>query len=172
MGEPITLTAEELEEKIKEAVSKAVADKETELKKQHGTEMASLRTSKDAEWKKKLDDAVAEANLSADDKAKKKFEEEQKAKEEELAELRAYKKSGELEKKLIEKGLPTFFKNDSRLLNASEENIESVIETITGEFKQFSPNGGAKISTNVGTGAGKTPKSEQEKKFEAFRNVR
>ena len=65
MENQITLTEEELEQKITEAVSKAVADKTTELEKQHNSAMAQQRVKADEEKKKAVEKAVAEASLSA-----------------------------------------------------------------------------------------------------------
>ena len=69
MENQITLTEEELEQKITEAVSKAVADKTTELEKQHNSAMAQQRVKADEEKKKAVEKAVAEASLSAEQKA-------------------------------------------------------------------------------------------------------
>ena len=48
----------------------------------------------------------------------------------ELAELRQFKKNAVLSEKLKKEGLPDFFKNDTRLLNAEDGNIDKVIKDI------------------------------------------
>ena len=150
------ITEEEMQKRIDEAVAKREAD----LKKQHDADFAEARKRAKEEQDRAIEKAVAESKLTAEQKAQKDFEEKQKAQEQELNELRAYKKSGELEKKLVEKGLPTFFKNDSRLINAKDEEVESVISTIEADYKATLPTQeGARVSTNLGGGK---PSSEEE----------
>jgi hypothetical protein len=153
-NETITLTAEELDEKIKDAVEKAVAETTETLNKKHSDEMAQQRKKAKADTEKAVEQAVANANLSAEEQAAKKIEEERRAEQEELAQLRLEKKINDRANKLKEKGLPDFFKNDSRLLNANDEEVDSVIATIEKEYKGSLPQG-ATVSTNVsGTSTG------------------
>ena len=152
-NETITLTAEELDEKIKDAVEKAVAETTETLNKKHSDEMAQQRKKAKADTEKAVEQAVANANLSAEEQAAKKIEEERRAEQEELAQLRLEKKINDRANKLKERGLPDFFKNDSRLLNATDEEVEGVISTIEKEYKGSLPQG-ATVSTNVsGTSA-------------------
>ena len=167
----IELTEEELQSKIDEAVKKATAEQETELKKKHDSEMAQLRISAKEEKEKAVKKAQDEANLSAEEKAKKELEEKQKqadeqhkAELEELEKLRLEKKINDRAKKLTDKGLPEFLKNDVRLLNAEEEKVDEVIETIEKEYKSVLPKG-AVVNTNV-RGGGQAP----DDKFAQFRN--
>ena len=169
MTEPLTLTEEELQTKIDEAVKKAVADKTTELEKKHNEAMAQQRIKADDEKKKAVDKAVAEANLSAEQKAQKELEEQRKLDQEELAQLRLEKKVNDRASKLKEKGLPDFFKNDSRLLNAEDEQVDEVIKVISEEYKSVLPKG-ATVSTNVDIST-KATKSEAEKELERMRNL-
>lgn len=104
--EEITLTEEELQKRIDDAVSK----KTEEIKAENDEKFASYRKKRDEQEQKAVAKAVEDAKLSTEDLEKKKHEEENKQKEEELAELRAFKKSATLEAKLTEKGLPSFFK--------------------------------------------------------------
>lgn len=69
--EKLELTQEELDAKIAEAVSKAVADKESEMTAKHNSDMANLRTKAKADQEKAVKDAVDNANLTAEEKAKK-----------------------------------------------------------------------------------------------------
>lgn len=147
-NETITLTAEELDEKIKDAVEKAVAETTETLNKKHSDEMAQQRKKAKADTEKAVEQAVANANLSAEEQAAKKIEEERRAEQEELAQLRLEKKINDRANKLKERGLPDFFKNDSRLLNATDEEVEGVITTIEKEYKGSLPQG-ATVSTNV-----------------------
>ena len=167
----IELTEEELQAKIDEAVNKAKADTETELKKKHDSEMAQLRISAKEEKEKAIKKAQDEANLSAEEKAKKELEEKQKQAEEqhkaeleELEKLRLEKKINDRAKKLTDKGLPDFLKNDVRLLNAEDDKVDEVIETIEKEYKSVLPKG-AVVNTNVRGGG-----QPNDDKFAQFRN--
>lgn len=156
--EEITLTEEELQKRIDDAVSK----KTEEIKAENDEKFASYRKKRDEQEQKAVAKAVEDAKLSTEDLEKKKHEEENKQKEEELAELRAFKKSAILEAKLTEKGLPSFFKNDSRLLNSKDEEIDDVITTIESEYRAVVPKTqGATINTNLGGGKEKTPEETQ-----------
>lgn len=166
--ETITLTADELDEKIKDAVEKAVAETTETLNKKHSDEMAQQRKKAKADTEKAVEQAVANANLSAEEQAAKKIEEERRAEQEELAQLRLEKKINDRANKLKEKGLPDFFKNDSRLLNATNEEVDSVIATIEKEYKGSLPQG-ATVSTNV-SGAS-TSGSGQQTELERVRKL-
>ena len=165
MEENLTLptTAEEMRKAIDEAVQKAVADKTNELVKKHNDEMAQYRVKAKNDQDQAVQKAIAEANLTAEQKAQKELEEQRKADQEELAQLRLEKKVNDRSKKLVEKGLPDFFKNDSRLLTAEDDKVDEVIDTIEKEYKSVLPKG-ATVSTNVGGG---TP--NQQDKFAQFR---
>ena len=154
--EQITLTEEELQAKIEQAVKKAVTEKETELTKSHNEAMAQQRIKADDEKKRAVEKAVAEANLTAEEKAKKELEEKTKADQEELIALRLEKKVNDRAKKLNDKGLPEFFKNDSRLLNAEDDKVDEIIGVIKQEYESTLPKG-ATVSTNVKGGGDATP---------------
>ena len=164
-----TFTEEELKAKIEEEVKKAVAEKETELKKKHDSEMATLRIQAKEEKEKAVKKAQEDANLSAEEKAAQKIEEERKAERAELEQLRLEKKINDRANKLKEKGLPDFFKNDSRLLSADESGVDEVINTIEKEYKGSLPQG-AVVDTNVkGKGAG--GKSQEDAELERVRKL-
>lgn len=165
--EEIKMTQEELDAKIKEAVEKATAEKEAEFKKTHDTEMAQLRLKAKAEKEEAVKKAQEEANLTAEEKAKKKLEEEQKAKEdeykaehEELEQLRLEKKVHDRAEKLVKVGLPNFLKNDMRLLNADDDKVDEVINTIKAEYDEANPKK-ANIDTNVHGGEHKSPEQAE-----------
>lgn len=143
-----------IEQKVNEATEKANA--------KHNSDMAQMRQKYDADLKK----AKEQANLSAEELANQRAKEQQEANEKELNELRSYKKTTELSQKLAKEGLPDFLKNDSRLLNAEDGNVDKVIKTIKGEFEQSLPKG-ARHSTVVQTQTnGSTPSGDA--KQEAF----
>lgn len=155
----------ELEKEKQNAVAKAIAEKELELKKKHDSEMADQRIKAKAEKEDAIKKAEENAKLSADEKAKKEFEEQRKKEQEELEQLRFEKKLNERKEKLVKAGVPEVFKNDSRLVNAKDEDVESVIKTIASDWKGLLPSG-ATITTNVV--GGNTPPSDE---FSQFRNL-
>ena len=169
MTDTTTFTEEELKAKIEEEVKKAVAEKETELKKKHDSEMATLRIQAKEEKEKAIKKAQEDANLSAEEKAAQKIEEERKAERAELEQLRLEKKINDRANKLKEKGLPDFFKNDSRLLNADESGVDEVISTIEKEYKGSLPKG-AVIDTNV-KGQSGSGKSQEQTELERVRKL-
>lgn len=164
MPDKLELTEEELQAKITDAVKKATDELTTKLSKEHNEQMAQLRIKAKDEQEKAVNKAIADANLTAEEKAKKEVEEQRKAEQAELAQLRLEKKINDRSKKLVDKGLPEFLKNDQRLLNAEDGEVEKVIETIEKEYKAVLPKG-ATVSTNVNGGG--TPSTDP---FAEFRN--
>lgn len=172
MSEPLQMTEEELQKKIDEAVKKATDEVTAKLVKEHNENMAQQRIKAKEEQEKAVKKAVDEANLSAEDKAKRELEEQRKADQEELAQLRLEKKVNDRAKKLAEAELPDFFKNDSRLLNAEDEQVDEVIKTIKEEFNKALPKG-ATVSTNVvtDTPSGQTKKTKEQLELERARQL-
>ena len=172
MSEPLTLTEEELQKKIDEAVKKATEETSAKLEKAHNESMAQQRIKAKEEQEKAVAKAVAEANLSAEEKAKKEIEEQRKAEQEELAQLRLEKKVNDRAKKLAEAELPDFFKNDTRLINAEDEQVDEVIKTIKEEYSKVLPKG-ATISTNVmtNTPSGQPQKTKEQLELERLRKL-
>lgn len=172
MSEPLTLTEEELQKKIDEAVKKATEETTAKLVKEHNESMAQQRIKAKDEQEKAVKKAVEEANLTAEEKAKKELEEQLKADKEELELLRLEKKVNDRAKKLAEAELPDFFKNDTRLLNAEEDKVDDVIKTIKEEYSKVLPKG-ATVSTNVVTTTpnGQTKKSKEQEELERVRNL-
>lgn len=171
MPDKIELTEEELKAKITEAVNEAVAKTTETLTKNHNEAMAQQRIKAKDEQDKAVKKAVEEANLTAEEKAKKELEEQRKADQEELAQLRHEKRVNDRAKKLAENNLPDFFKNDSRLLNAEDEQVDDVIKTIKEEYLKVIPDG-ATVSTNVvaTTETGKQ-KSKEQAELERARSL-
>ena len=146
-----------IESKINEATEK--------LNAKHNGEMATMRQKHDAELKK----AKEQANLSAEDLAQQKIKEQQEANEEELRDLRAFKKSTLLSKRLEKEGLPSFFQNDARLLNAEDGDIDKVIKDVKKEYEATLPKGSTH-STVVSTPTGvQTPTADA--KQEAYNQM-
>ena len=116
------------------------------LTAKHNGEMASIRKKHETELTK----AKEQANMSAQELAEQKVREQQEHDAQELAELRQFKKNSVLSEKLKKEGLPEFFKNDTRLLNAEDGNIDKVIKDIKKEFDAYQPKG-ATHSTVVQT---------------------
>ena len=163
----ITMTQEELDKKIEEAVNKAKAEQEAELKKTHDSEKAQMRIKAKEELDKAVKKATEEANLSAEEKAKKDLEEkerqkeeEHKAEHEELEKLRLEKKINDRANKLEEAGLPKIFKNDTRLISANDDEVDDVIKTLKAEFEEIAPKV-AVTDTNVRGASGNKITPEQ-----------
>lgn len=169
-NEPLTLTEEELQAKIDEAVKKATDELTATLTKKHNEDMAQLRIKASDDKKKAVDEAVANANLSAEEKAKKELEKQREADLAELNSLRLEKKINDRAQKLKDNDLPDFFKNDARLLNAEDDKVDEVIKTIKEEYSKVLPKG-ATISTNI---TGSTPtgsKSKDDLELERVRKL-
>lgn len=144
-----------IEQKVNEATEKQNA--------KHNSDMANLRKKYDEDLKK----AKEQAGKTAEELAQEKVKEQNDAKDKELAELRAYKKTGELSKKLAKEGLPDFFKNDTRLLNAEDGDIDKVIKDIKKEYGDAIPKG-ATHSTVVQTAQGQ---KQVDTKQEAYNKM-
>ena len=167
----ITLTQEELDAKINEAVEKAKLDAKDELTKEHNSQMAQLRQKAKQEKDDAVKKAQEEARMSAEELATKAQQEEKAKMQQELDELRSYKKTSTIKEKLVEAKLPLFLANDSRLLNASnEDELKNAIETVKQDFAASTSNG-SQIDTNVQNKGEKTTKSAKEQKFEEFRKM-
>ena len=167
----ITLTEEQLQEKIDNAVKKATEELTATLEKKHNDEMGKQRIKFADEKKKAVEDAVANANLTTEEKVKKELEEQRIAEQQELAELRLEKKINDRAKKLADAQLPDFFKNDSRLLNAEDDKVDDVIKTIKEEYLKVLPKG-AVVSTNVDVAtATQNEKTKEEKELERVRKL-
>jgi ElaB/YqjD/DUF883 family membrane-anchored ribosome-binding protein len=121
-----------------QALLDARANEVTEsLTAKHNGEMANLRKKHDEDLRK----AKEQAGKTAEEIAQERMKEQQDANEKELNELRAYKKSSEIAQKLAKEGLPEYFKNDTRLLNADEGNLDKVIKDVKKEYEQTLPKG-------------------------------
>ena len=152
-------TEQELNDLIAAKVQEATAEQEAK----HNGQMATMRKKYDDDLKK----AKEQANMTAEQIAAEKVKEQQEHDAQELAELRQFKKNTVLSEKLKKEGLPDFFKNDTRLLNAEDGNLDKVIKDIKKEYEQYQPKG-ATHSTVVQTNAnsGNPQASDKEQAFE------
>lgn len=150
--ETITLTQAELDARVEEAVANATKD----LEKRHNETMYALR---------KENKDLKNANLTQEERTKKELEEKELALGQELNDLRAFKKQTILGDKLAKENLPSYFKNDSRLLNAEEGDIDKVLKDIKKEYEASLPKGNTH-STIVQT-SGATPTMSDKDKANA-----
>ena len=136
------------EQELNDLIAAKVQEKADELTAQHNGQMANLRKKYDDDLKK----AKEQAGKTAEEIAQERIKEQQEHDAQELTELRQFKKNTVLSEKLKKEGLPDFFKNDTRLLNAEDGNVDKVIKDIKKEYEQYQPKG-ATHSTVVQTNA-------------------
>lgn len=134
------------EQELNELISAKLKEETDKLLAKHNSDMAGQRTKYEADLRK----AKENANLTAEQLAEEKFKEQQEAKDRELSELRGYKKNSEIATILAKEKLPTFFKNDSRLLSAEDGNYDKVIKDIKKEYEEVTAKG-SNHSTVVNT---------------------
>lgn len=146
------------EQELNDLIDAKVNEATEKMTAKHNGEMASLRKKYDDDVKK----AKEQANLSAEELAQQKIKEENEARETELNELRAYKKSNEISARLNKEGLPSYFKNDTRLLNANEGDLDKVIKDVKKEYEATLPKG-ATHSTVVQQANGQKPNQNGDK---------
>ena len=147
-------TEQELNDLIAAKVQEATAEQEAK----HNGQMATLRKKYDDDLKK----AKEQAGKTAEELAQERIKEQQEHDAQELTELRQFKKNTVLSEKLKKEGLPDFFKNDVRLLNAEEGNVDKVIKDIKKEFDAIQPKG-ATHSTVVQTQSQNVNKQQDDK---------
>lgn len=154
------------EQELNDLIEARVQAKADELTAQHNGQMATLRKKYDDDIKK----AKEQAGLTAEQLAQEKIKEQQEADQKELSELRAYKKSSEISQKLAKEGLPDFFKNDVRLLNAEDGSLDKVIKDVKKEYEATQPKG-ATHSTIVQTASTPKPTDNKEQVYEQVGNA-
>lgn len=153
------------EQELNDLIAAKVQEKADELTAQHNGQMATMRKKYEGDLAK----AKEQANMTAEQIAAEKVKEQQEAKDNELTELRQFKKNTILTEKLKKEGLPDFFKNDTRLLNAEEGNVDKVIKDIKKEYEQYQPKG-ATHSTVVPTQS-QTVNKQQDDRGVAFEKM-
>ena len=125
------------EEELKAYVENAISSKVEELSKKHNEEMANLRVS----HKKEIEKINNQNNLTAEEKAKALAEEKEKALNDELNDLRSFKKKSTLEARLEKEGLPKYLSNDNRLLSAEEGELDKVLKVVKEDYNGSLPKG-------------------------------
>lgn len=136
-----TFTQEQVDTLLAEALEK----QKSELDAKHNAVMTSQRKAHEKEMEK----YKSNADLSADERAKRENAELIESLQNEVNSLKAYKKNAELTDRLAKEQLPSFFKNDSRLINAKDDKeLDIVVKTIKTEYAS-STNSGANHSTVV-----------------------
>ena len=153
------------EQELNDLIAAKVQEKADELTAQHNGQMATMRKKYEGDLAK----AKEQANMTAEQIAAEKVKEQQEHDAQELAELRQFKKNTVLGEKLKKEGLPDFFKNDTRLLNAEDGNLDKVIKDIKKEYEQYQPKG-ATHSTVVPTQS-QTVNKQQDDKSAAFEKM-
>ena len=148
------------EQELNDLIAQKVQEKADEMTAKHNSEMANQRKKFDDEVKK----AKEQAGKTAEELAQEKIKEQQEADQKELNELRAYKKSGEISKRLAKEGLPDFLKNDTRLLNAEEGDLDKVIKDVKKDFEAYQPKG-ATHSTVVPNAQNQPPVDEKQEAY-------
>ena len=154
------------EQELNDLIAQKVQEKTDELTSQHNGQMANMRKKYESDLAK----AKEQANMTAEQIAAEKVKEQQEAKDNELNELRQFKKNTILTEKLKKEGLPDFFKNDTRLLNAEDGNVDKVIKDIKKEFEAYQPKG-ATHSTVVPTQNQSVSNSPDDNKGIAFEKM-
>ena len=155
------------EAELQAYVDAQVQAKETEWKAQKDKEFAAQRTKHQAE----IDKIKADMGKSAEQIAEERIKEQQEKDAKELAELRSYKKNTILGEKLAKENLPSYFKNDSRLLSAEDGDIDKVIKDIKKEYEASLPKGNTK-STIIQQGGNRvdTNKDDHTRALESLGN--
>lgn len=151
--------------KTEEELQTLLAAKEKEvtdtLTAKHNSDMASQRIRYENDIKK----AKEQANMTAEQIAQEKIKEQQEKDAKDLADLRAYKKETELSKRLAKEGLPEYLKNDIRLRNAEDGDLDKVIKDVKKDYEADRPKG-ATHSTVVQTGGQKPQGDEKQQAYE------
>lgn len=131
------------------------------LTAKHNGDMAAMRKKHDDELAK----AKQQANMTAEQIAEQKYKEQQENDARELAELRDYKKQSIIGEKLAKEGLPSYLKNDIRLRNAEEGDLDKVIKEVKKDYDADRPKG-ATHSTVVQTGGQRATGDAKQQAFE------
>lgn len=156
------------EQELNDLIDQRVQEATEKLTAKHNGEMANQRKKFDSD----LEKARQQANLSAEELAQQKIKEQQEADQKELNELRAYKKSTTIAERLAKENLPSYLKNDSRLINADDSTFEKVLKEVKKDYEASLPKG-ATHSTVVQQSANgvNTPTTEKDQAYEKMGEV-
>jgi len=153
------------EQELTDLIDAKVNEATEKLNAQHNGQMANLRKKYDEDIKK----VKEQANLSAEEIAKAQIKEENEKKDKELSELRAFKKASLLTEKLSKENLPSYFKNDTRLLNAEDGDIDKVVKEIKKEYEASIPRGATHSTVVPIATSGQKP--AEDSKQEAYNKM-
>lgn len=153
------------EQELNALIEEKLNAKVEEMTSKHNGEMANLRKSYEDKMKKKEE----EANLSAEEKAKKLAEEKEQETQQELNDLRAYKKSNTIKERLTKEGLPVYLANDNRLLSAEEGDLDKAIKVVKADYEANLPKGNThssviQVTTQQPQASGDSAKEEAFRK--------
>ena len=149
LGMELPKTEAELQGIIDNAVSVALEGAKKEYDGKLNSGMASVRKDYDSKLAKVKSDYEASVDVEAEKKATEKVN----AFMEEYNSLKAFKKSSDLSQRLAKEGLPDFFKNDARLLNATDDTFDKMLKQVKSEYEATQPKGNTHssvVKTNVG----------------------
>lgn len=151
MEDTITLTEAELQAKIDDAVNTATQD----LISKHNGEMATMR--------KEIKN-LKDANLTTEEKAKQDLEEQKLATDKELGELRAFKRDTVISQRLAKESLPSYLKNDSRLINATTDtDFDKAIKLVKTDYESSLPKGNTHSSVVKVSSTTQSPNTDTAK---------
>ena len=137
------------EAELEALITSKIEEVTEKLNGKHNSAMAKVRT----DYENQIKSLKEENELGKEEYAKKKLLEQQEADQQELTELRTYKKGRELEDKLAKEGLPTHYKYDTRLINANESDFDRVLKDVKKEYEATLPKGNTHSSVvNLGGG--------------------
>ena len=151
------------EAELQALIDQKVEEATTALETKYNGKFAEQRTKYEGDIKK-LKESIGK---SAEELAEQKIKEQQEADQKELAELRIYKKSKTLEERLIKENLPSYLKNDARLLNASDEDFDKALKEVKKDYETSLPKGNPH-STVVPAGGGKPTATDKERVNQEF----
>lgn len=147
------------EAELQALIDAKVQETRDSVKQEYDGKFAAQRTKHDEEIKK----LKADMGKSAEELAEERIKEQQQKDAQELTELRSFKKNTILGEKLAKENLPSYFKNDNRLLTAEDGDIDKVIKDIKKEYEASLPKGNTHSSVvqQGGTMTPSVPKDDQ-----------
>ena len=151
------------EDELQSLIDNAVKEATEALESKHNGAIASIRK----DYDKKLNDYKESQKLSDEERATKLAQEKEKELNDELNDLRSFKKSTILKERLVKEGLPTYLANDNRLINAEDGELDKVIKVVKGDYEANLPKGNTH-STVVPTNTVAPSKGGNEKGFDEF----
>lgn len=151
------------QEELDALVNQKIEEVTKNLSSKFNDDMAKLRTS----HKDEIEKLKKQNQMSAEEKAKELAREKEEATLKELEELKNFKKTTTLKERLAKEGMPSYFANDNRLLNAEEGNFEKALKDVKKEYEDSLPKGNQHSSV-VQINSQAKPTAEG-KKEEAYR---